>query len=376
MTVWPSCSATKSFTFDGGAFSNRFPPMKWAGNLCFSAYEGLPFEVVPLGALCPLGSAILYLKRDLRMRNNKMLFSYFSCRTLRERRSGGRASRHCCRVAPRECLSPGWACKIGARSVCWKHCYQDDPKSAGCLVVTKMFSGKIENQPRFAAEFLSLGERWSPTSQNLRWISAQVSLQGSLRGGERLDGGLEKGLADKGTKSRSRRSESRLVERPAVSVRRPGELRSSREGREEKEIRVWARTGRSRLDEWQSKSFWWEPAPMRRWKVEPAQHAKGTACIQCRGSDLWFAICTRYLLLVIHFTPPPPLQHFPGSLEMCCILLQKRGLVADVPSSPPSLSSTECWEARAGLEKPKGLRLRCHTQCVRRHQVQVLAPGG
>ena len=37
MTVWPSCEATKSFTLDGGAFSSRFPPMKWSAILCLSA---------------------------------------------------------------------------------------------------------------------------------------------------------------------------------------------------------------------------------------------------------------------------------------------------------------------------------------------------
>ena len=38
MTLCPSFSATKSLTFDGGAFRRAFPPMKWEGILCRAAY--------------------------------------------------------------------------------------------------------------------------------------------------------------------------------------------------------------------------------------------------------------------------------------------------------------------------------------------------
>jgi hypothetical protein len=56
MTVCPSWLATKSFTFEGGAFSSRLPPMKWSATLCFSVHVGLPLETgtVRLAVAVPL----------------------------------------------------------------------------------------------------------------------------------------------------------------------------------------------------------------------------------------------------------------------------------------------------------------------------------
>lgn len=58
MTVWPSWLATKSFTFDGGAFSSLFPPMKWSGRLCFAAYDAVPLTGAPCRLPVPFVSAI------------------------------------------------------------------------------------------------------------------------------------------------------------------------------------------------------------------------------------------------------------------------------------------------------------------------------
>ena len=43
MTLWPSLAATKSFTFEAGAFGSELPPIKCDGRSCFAAYdEGWP----------------------------------------------------------------------------------------------------------------------------------------------------------------------------------------------------------------------------------------------------------------------------------------------------------------------------------------------